>query len=299
MIPLKKTFFFTSLLLASLTCTAQPEIRTITNDRYELLLPNQPKAVLVLFPGYLETRDNIKIEAKKIVDHALGNKVAVLLMSFNQHLFLTQTEKQDLSDWINEALGGIDDVPFSLGGFSSGGNVALLIANHMLTTTESKQPSGVFLVDSPVDLERLYLAAQNDIKRNVNAGVVSEGRMLLSTMNKALGTPSDSLKNYEAVSPYLFSKHNTNNVAALKNIKVRLYTEPALDWQQANRQRTYEDLNAFMLENLYLDLKNLGFEHIEFITTENKGYRVNGGRHPHSWSIVDGKGLVKWMLESN
>jgi len=295
MIPLKKTFFFTSLLLASLSCTAQPEIRTITDDRYELLLPEQSKALLVLFPAYFEIRDNIRIEAKNLVDNALGADVAVMLVSFNQHLYLTQTEKQDLSDWITEALGGIGEVPFYLGGFSSGGNVALLVANHMVASKDGKQPSGVFVVDSPVDLERLYLAAQNDIRRNVNGGAVSEGRMLISSMNKTLGTPTDSLHNYKAISPYLFSKHNTNNVAALKNIKVRMYTEPALDWQQANRQRTYEDLNAFMLENLYLDLKKSGFTGVEFITTENKGYRVNGGRHPHSWSIVDGKDLVKWM----
>ncbi|MCC6412037.1 MAG: hypothetical protein IT270_10285, partial [Saprospiraceae bacterium] len=144
----------------------------------------------------------------------------------------------------------------------------------------------------------LYLAAQKDIKRNVNGGAVSEGRMIISTMNAALGTPADSLQNYEAVSPYLFSKHSTHNVAALKNMKVRLYTEPALDWQQTNRQRIYEDLNAFMLENLSQDLKKVGFKHVELITTENKGYRVNGARHPHSWSIVDSKALVQWMLDN-
>lgn len=297
---MKTLAFFVLLLATSLSCTAQPETRSIVDDRYELILPNQPKAVLVLFPGYFETRDNLKIEAKKIVDDALGADVAVLLMAFNQHLYLSQTEKQNLSDWINEALGGIGDVPFYLGGFSSGGNVALLLSNHMAATKEGKQPFGVFVVDSPVDIERLYLAAQKDIKRNVNGGAVSEGRMIISTMDTALGTPADSLHNYEAVSPYLFSKHNTHNVAALKNIKVRLYTEPALDWQQTNRQRSYEDLNAFMLENLSLDLKKTGFKHVEFITTENKGYRVNGGhRHPHSWSIVDGKDLINWMLGSN
>ncbi|MCC6413276.1 MAG: hypothetical protein IT270_16560, partial [Saprospiraceae bacterium] len=210
---MKTLAFFVLLLSASLSCSAQPEYRTIADDRYELILPDQPKTVLVLFPGYFETRDNIKVEAKKIVDDALGAHVAVLLMSFNQHLYLTHTEKQDLNDAINEVLGGIENVPFYLGGFSSGGNVALLLSNHMASTKADKQPSGVFVVDSPVDIERLYLAAQNDIKRNVNGGAVSEGRMIISTMNNALGTPADSLQNYDAVSPYLFSKHSTHNVA--------------------------------------------------------------------------------------
>lgn len=44
-------------------------------------------------------------------------------------------------------------------------------------------------------------------------------------------------------------------------------------------------------------LKENEFRYVEYIPTENKGYRSNGERHPHSWSIVDGTDLVNWMLE--
>ena len=39
-----------------------------------------------------------------------------------------------------------------------------------------------------------------------------------------------------------------------------------------------------------------GFDKVEYIPTENMGFRANGERHPHSWSIIDKVGLIKWIL---
>ncbi|WP_157837440.1 hypothetical protein [Chryseobacterium sp. P1-3] len=44
-------------------------------------------------------------------------------------------------------------------------------------------------------------------------------------------------------------------------------------------------------------LVNLGNHTAEYIETKNRGIRANGKKHPHSWNIVEQKGLVKWMLE--
>lgn len=54
-----------------------------------------------------------------------------------------------------------------------------------------------------------------------------------------------------------------------------MYTEPDTLWWKENRMAGYEKLK----ENHFTD--------IEYIPTKNKGYRTNGERHPHSWSIVD------------
>ncbi|MDX6747060.1 hypothetical protein SHK09_09685 [Polaribacter sp. PL03] len=40
-----------------------------------------------------------------------------------------------------------------------------------------------------------------------------------------------------------------------------------------------------------------GGDNIKLINTKNRGYRANGERHPHSWSIVDEKDLINWILE--
>ena len=39
------------------------------------------------------------------------------------------------------------------------------------------------------------------------------------------------------------------------------------------------------------------WEQVELIQTQNKGFRANGERNPHSWSIVDVDDLIYWMLE--
>jgi hypothetical protein len=35
----------------------------------------------------------------------------------------------------------------------------------------------------------------------------------------------------------------------------------------------------------------------EFIPAIGKGFRVDGTRHPHSWSIVEPTDCIKWLLE--
>ncbi len=38
-----------------------------------------------------------------------------------------------------------------------------------------------------------------------------------------------------------------------------------------------------------------GSENIELIETTDRGYRADGTRHPHSWSIIDKADLIQWM----
>jgi hypothetical protein len=39
----------------------------------------------------------------------------------------------------------------------------------------------------------------------------------------------------------------------------------------------------------------MGNKRAEFMQSFKTGYRSNGQRHPHSWSIVDEKELIVWM----
>jgi hypothetical protein len=41
----------------------------------------------------------------------------------------------------------------------------------------------------------------------------------------------------------------------------------------------------------------LGNKQAEFINPFGKGYRIEGNRHPHSWSIVDPAETIKWVLK--
>jgi hypothetical protein len=67
---------------------------------------------------------------------------------------------------------------------------------------------------------------------------------------------------------------------------------------EREKNNDYLDLNAFYIKKLSEKLKlEFGNKNIELIETQNKGYWANGDRHPHSWSIIDEKDLIKWIME--
>lgn len=274
------------------------DISTIITPEFELIIPAKHKGLLILFPCFPCDAQNTKTEAKFIED-VTQNGIGVMLFNFNQKLFLSDSENHQLTNIISKAVKEheLKTDNIYIGGFSSGGNVSILLSNHLIKTKNNIQPKGIFAVDSPVDLERLYRTAENDVKLNVSEDAVNESTFLLQFFETNLGKPEKSMNNYEKYSPYIYSTNSVENISSLKNIKVRFYTEPDLDWQKQNKNRKFEDLNAFQLEKTYEALKKLGNNNAEYIATENKGFRANGVRHPHSWAIVDGQDLVNWMIE--
>jgi hypothetical protein len=50
---------------------------------------------------------------------------------------------------------------------------------------------------------------------------------------------------------------------------------------------------AAMINRLHID----GNERAEFVNALGKGYRPDGTRHPHSWSLAAPEECVDWVLE--
>jgi len=184
-----------------------------------------------------------------------------------------------------------------IGGFSSGGNVALLISNFMINKNTQIIPKGVFIGDSPIDLAELYKIAEKNIERNVSNAYAEESKWLIGTLGKKMGNPNSNISNYQRYSVFTLKTKNINNLNHLKNTKIRLYTEPDTLWWKSQTMANYEDMNAYYIKQLSELLNASGFKHVEYIPTENKGYRSNGDRNPHSWSIIDKQDLINWMLE--
>src|SRR5690606_34298632 len=251
------------------------------------------KAVLILFPCFPCDKTNTKTEAK-FLDKIENEGITTILLDYNQKLYLDEFEKEDLAKRLNSILNEneISKKNVFIGGFSSAGNITIILSNYLIEKHNELQPKGVFIVDSPFDLEELYKSAQNDIKLNKNIEAVEEGKFLVNLFEQNLGNPETNIEKYKDLSPYLISQNSINNIKYLKNIKVRFYTEPDLEWQSLNRNRKYEDLNAFKVEKTWEALKNLGNKKAEFIKTENLGIRANGEKHPHSWSIVEKEDLI-------
>ncbi|MEO1626513.1 MAG: hypothetical protein AAFV25_15265 [Bacteroidota bacterium] len=277
---------------------------TVTNpfaDDCEVIrAEGEQKAVLVLFGGYPETPDDIKREFG-IVELAKTNGISLILMTFNRRLWLEESEKMRLSNLLQKVLrtNELSTDRLYIGGFSSGGNVSLLLANYLQEKGGTIRLKGVFAVDSPVDLLALYKCSQKNIARNFSAISVRESQRTVADFDAHFGKPENGLDKYAQYSPYVSSLGKMENLDALAGVDIRLYTEPDTLWWKTNRGNEYEDMNAYSLKKLSEQLaKKYGPFHVKLVETSDKGRRSNGMRHPHSWSIVDKEELIEWMLGS-
>ncbi len=309
---MKKLFLFAIILSFFSSCKTEQkqtsnkpiEIKTeiVNNENYELIKPvNKINAVLILFGGYPESAGDIKREFD-IIDIAKENSIAVFFMSFNRKLWLEENEKRELATLLQNAISE-NKLPTDniyIGGFSSGGNVSMLISNYIIGMKQFYiDPKGVFLIDSPIDFLAMHQASKRIIERANKNGLVQESTWLKETLENKFGNPNDSISSFEQYAIYTSKTKSINNIRNLKNTKIRLYTEPDTLWWK-KFDANYEDMNAFNIKSLYnvLEMKFEG-QNVEYIPTENKGYRSDGQRNPHSWSIVDKKDLVHWMLDKN
>ncbi|AUC82833.1 hypothetical protein [Lacinutrix sp. Bg11-31] len=274
------------------------EFIEIIKDDYILNKPvKDAKAVLVLFGGFPENAGDIKREFK-IIENAEENNIAVLYLNYSRKIWLTKKEKTLLSEQLQNIFkeNKLPSDNVYIGGFSSGGNMALLISNFITHENSSIIPKGVFIVDSPLDLYALHTVAKKNVERNFSEPAVQESMWLIETLEKQLGKPEEDISKYEEYSVATLKTGNIDNIKNLKETKIRFYTEPDTLWWKKNRFSEYDEMNAYYIKKLHERLSELKFNAVEYIPTENKGYRANGERHPHSWSIVDKTDLVHWML---
>mgnify|MGYP000398025545 CR=1 FL=1 len=280
--------------------TVKTQYQEVVNDKYELVKPtNNIKKVLVLFGGFPEKPEDIKREFK-IIEIAKENSIAVLYMNYNQKLWLEKNEKQNLAEQLQSIFieNKLPTNNIYIGGFSSGGNVSLLISSYLIENKSFKlEPKGVFIADSPIDLVALYRSSKKNLIHNFSDVSVQESTWIIKTLEEKFGNPNNDISKYEQYSVFTSESNSFNNLKGLKSTKIRLYTEPDILWWKKNRMEDYDQMNAYYIKRLFENLKKSGFDQVEYIPTENKGYRENGDRHPHSWSIIDKEELIKWIME--
>ena len=111
------------------------------------------------------------------------------------------------------------------------------------------------------------------------------------------GSPDEVYQNYVSNSIYTRGEPLGGNAQYLKTVPVRVYSDPDIDWALKNRGRDLYDMNAPDHTALIIELNLQGNDRAEFVNCLGKGYRMDGTRHPHSWSLVDADDYVKWMFQ--
>ncbi|HEY0977742.1 MAG TPA: hypothetical protein VGE21_09745 [Flavobacteriales bacterium] len=66
--------------------------REIHTPTYDLLLPTEPKSLLILFPCFSCDAADTRAESR-IADTAAANGIAVLMTNFNRHILMSAAEE--------------------------------------------------------------------------------------------------------------------------------------------------------------------------------------------------------------
>ncbi len=186
---------------------------------------------------------------------------------------------------------------FVLGGYSAGGMVALRYAElcNEIITKFPIQPKGVFTVDSPIDVFTIWNDLETSAKNKYSPIAREEAERAMKLITADHGVPKEHTLFYSKVTAFSMDKKIGENEKWLKNIAVRTYHEVDVAWRLINRNQTVSESNYLVTSELINRLLLLGNTKAEFIQSDRKGYRSNGARHPHSWSIIDEVECIQWI----
>ena len=275
------------------------KITTVVSDEFELIKSSESKGLLIVFPGGGSTSQETKNEFK-IIEKATEKGISVLLMNFNRHLWIEKKDSEQLTKLITETIKKhhLKTKNIFIGGISLGGTISLTLSNHLVKTNSNLMLKGVFVVDSPIDLFALHQSSQKDIlRKNFSEERLAEPKWIVNYFEKEFGGKDSLLLNIQKVSPFTLKTNNIDNIKNLEDSKLRFYTEPDTLWWKETRQTDFESTNAFTLQKISAVLEKENWKNTALIQTKDKGYRANGERNPHSWSIVDVDDLINWILE--
>ncbi len=255
------------------------------------------KGVMVLLPGYGSGPETIFPETK-LHNVAYINDILTIAVSTDRKLYADQSVTDGLNKILKDVIARFS-VPadkFVIGGFSAGGTLSLRYTELCKQNPSAFpiNPQAVFSVDGPVDLVDLYGYFEREIKKNFARVGVDEAVMAKGIMDKELGPLKDNKQAYISQSPFSEELDVPGNDQYLKSIPVRVYHDIDVVWMLKNRHRSLYDMNALASSEMIERLILAGNDKAEFMPGKT-GYRSNGERHPHSWSIVDEPELIQWV----
>ncbi len=275
-----------------------------TSNLYIVLYPPKLpyKGYAFLIPGMFQKAEDVLLQTE-LPMYAAKQGILTIIPTFRTGIAsfgfdtATQTSFLELLEHVTTAY-KLKGLNFYLGGFSIGGTCAIKYAELALANDYPIKPSAVFAIDAPLDFERMYKGMLREIKfPNSPEDLVAESIYVLKRCRSEFGgSPSDNLSEYHRKSPYSFNDSTQHAIKPLANLPIRLYTEPDIMWW-LNDGADYSLMNSFDFAAMTNELKRMGNKKIELMITTNKGYRKPGNtRHPHSWSIVEPKDILQWML---
>ena len=311
----KFKIIFIFAILLTISCHSQDFEKVILNESdlselyindeentvlyYLKLIPKgELKGAVVILPSGGETLQDL-LQQISIPELAFENGIATIIPSINWGTEDRKIELETLDnifkDVINEH--NIPKENFILGGLSNGGMISLTYAEQSAQGRTYLLPKGVFGLDVPLDKAHLYEYCQREIKRDFSEVGVNEARWILNNYNDIYGgSPIEFPQKYIEASIYSYGEKHGGNAKYLKDIPIRMYTDLDVNWLINERQRDLYDWNGSDIVAMINDLNLMGNKDANVIITMGKGVRLDGTKHPHSWSIMDNQDCFNWIF---
>jgi len=271
---------------------------------YALHLPDSEPIATIIFLSGSALDTTKKIAEFAIIQPSLKKNIAVLFVSTGKEIEFLFTDKEinTIDELIGSALdkNKLSDKPKFLAGMSLGGTMALRYSEYCFLD-KSKigfRPDAIAICDAPLDMERMWHEQQQAIINNVHPNAVGEARWVLHYLKENLGgSPTESMEAYINYSPFVYNDEKRSKIELFKNIPIRMYHEPDIEWWVENRGKDYNTINSIDLAGFYNYLRQAGNLEVELITSYNKRNDYEKGSSPHTWTIVDNEELVNWFLK--
>lgn len=310
---MKLKFNYFSLLILFLVIggnTYSQSIKKITLDStdsysgYYLAVEPDGKdiisGVLILLAGFGQTTEHTPPETK-LHNVAYANGILTVFYAGGNKLYADSITQVKLNRLINDILKRykVQKNTCVIGGYSAGGMIALRYVELCKEFPDKFpiQPRAVFAVDSPIDIFTIYDQLEESVKNNYSELAVEEAVRAMGYIKNDFGIPRENVSTYAKLTAFSMNKAYSQNERFLKDVPVRTYHDVDIAWRIVNRNQTVHGSNYEVTAELINRLVLMGNKRAEFMQTFQTGYRSNGQRHPHSWSIVNEVELIQWMKE--
>lgn len=246
--------------------------------------------ILLLLPGSGEKPKSI-FDKTSLPQIIVKEGFLIVVPELHNSLFADQKTLNELNKICKTITQKYNVSNLVIGGFSSGGAIAIGYTEYLLSTGTADILKGVFAIDPPLDLTRLYASSEWKINYKCQGLIQKEGHSIKRQLENSLGgSPESKTDQYIMHSSYSANYSNGGNAKYLNSIPIRLYTEPDLDFVRKTycKDLQFDDINAVDLKSLYKFLLGNGNSNAEYITTLGKGF--------HSWNILDASECAEWII---
>jgi pimeloyl-ACP methyl ester carboxylesterase len=305
---LKKLFCLAALILATPLAYSQSLKKIVLDNKdeysgyYYVVEPEEDSiaGVMVLLAGFGQHAEATPPETK-LHNVAYVNNILTVFYAIGNKLYADSITQIKLSNVLKDVLSRYKVIKsqFVLGGYSAGGMVAMRYV-ELCNEFPGKfpiQPKGIFTVDSPIDIFTVYELLEESAKNNYSELAVEEAVRAMGYIKDDYGVPAENIPTYARLTAFSMNKDYSQNERFLKNTAVRTYHDVDIAWRIINRNQTVHGSNYEVTAELINRLVLMGNEKAEFMQSFQTGYRSNGQRHPHSWSIVNEVELIHWIQE--